>query len=411
VRPVAPEPARIDGRVDLGGLGFDAGAHVLVRQALAGLATGGRLLVTGTHAELGPDLAAWCRTVGHRVEPGPHGVPVVLRGSAPAARWHGAEVAGGADPAVPGALAAEAPAEWGLAARGSAIEPGGPSPSFALSRREGVWTDRAPRLYAQAAAGQWDPATAVDWAAPLVHDDVVERAVVQVMTYLVENEEAALVVPARFLGQVHPHFREIQQVLAVTVADEARHVEVFTRRAQLRSGPAALAGTLSSVGGRASLQTLLDEPDFATAAFLLSVMGEGTFLSLLGFLERHAPDPVTARVAQLARQDEARHVAFALGHLGAHAAADPRLTGRLARAAERRHDALRSTAGLNQEVFDALVLLAAGAVEPEAVGRGFVAVQGLQRDMDDGRRARLAHLGFSADEAEVISALHTRNFM
>jgi hypothetical protein len=50
-------------------------------------------------------------------------------------------------------------------------------------------------------------------------------------------------------------------------------------------------------------------------------------------------------------------------------------------------------------------------VTPEAVGRGFVAVQGLQRDMDDGRRSRLAHLGFTPGEAEAISALHTRNFM
>ena len=28
------------------------------------------------------------------------------------------------------------------------------------------------------------------------------------MTYLVENEQAALMVPARFLGRIHPHFRE-----------------------------------------------------------------------------------------------------------------------------------------------------------------------------------------------------------
>jgi hypothetical protein len=36
------------------------------------------------------------------------------------------------------------------------------------------------------------------------------------------------------------------------------------------------------------------------------------------------------------------------------------LRGRLAVAIERRHDALSHTASLNDEVFDALVLLAAG---------------------------------------------------
>jgi hypothetical protein len=193
-----------------------------------------------------------------------------------------------------------------------------------------VWTDRSTALYAQAVAAQWDPSTAVDWNAPIEHNPRVETAVVQVMTFLIENEDAALVVPARFLGQIHPHFREIQQFLAVTVADEARHIEVFTRRATMTGHELAL----SSVGGRASLQTLINEPDYATASFLLSVMGEGTFVSLLTFLERHAPDAVTRRVAHLARTDEVRHVAFSLAHLERHAQLEPDLRSRLAPAVE-----------------------------------------------------------------------------
>src|SRR5256885_6255574 len=75
-----------------------------------------------------------------------------------------------------------------------------------------------------------------------------------------------------------------------------RHVEVFTRRAELSGAPLGTSGA----GGRASLQTLLDEGDFSLAAFLLSVLGEGSFLDLLSFLERHGPDPVTRPVAHLA---------------------------------------------------------------------------------------------------------------
>ena len=361
--------------VELGALGFDAGAHVLVRLGLADVGTGGCVVVRGTHPDLDGHLAAWCRAQGHAVLARDGEGWVVERGPAPSAHWAGAERAGGVDPAAPGAIAERPPPGWGLAARGAWIEAGGPAPAFRLDRRDEVWSDRAPRLYAQAAAAQWDPATAIEWTAPLA-GGAVEAAVVQVMTFLIENEEAALVVPARFLGHVHPHFREVQQVLAVTIADEARHVDVFSRRATLAGRELAL----SSVGGRASLQTLVDEPDFAVSAFLLSVMGEGTFVSLLAFLERHA-------------------------------GADPGLRARLARAAAERHHALRTTAGLNDDVFDALVLLAGGAPVPDAVARGWDAVQALQRDMDDGRRARLARLGFTAVEAEVISALHTRNFM
>jgi hypothetical protein len=216
------------------------------------------------------------------------------------------------------------------------------------------------------------------------------------------------VVPARFLGQVHPHFAEIQHLLAAQVADEARHAHVFARRAALGADAPPV---LSGAGGRASLQTLLDEPDFATASFLLSVLGEGTFLALLGFLERHAPDACTRTIARLVRSDEARHVAFGVAHLERHSAHEPSLRARLAAAVERRHDDLRTTSGLNQSVFDALVLLAAGDREPAAVARGWLAVQELQRDMRDGREARLARLGFTPTEAEALAALHTRNFM
>ena len=73
--------------------------------------------------------------------------------------------------------------------------------------------------------------------------------------------------------------------------------------------------------------------------------------------------------------------------------------------------ALRTTAGLNDEVFDSLVLLAAGAATPSAVAAGWRAVHELQRDMDDGRRQRLARLGFTPGETEELAALHTRNFM
>ena len=227
------------------------------------------------------------------------------------------------------------------------------------------------------------------------------------MTYLVENEQTALIIPARLLSQVHPHFGEVMQLLAAQAADEARHVEVFSRRALLTGGP---IGT-SSVGGRASLQVLLGERDFTTASFLLSVLGEGTFVDLLRFVHRHAPDPVTAAVTRLALRDEARHVAFGVAHTAHVARSDRGYLGNLRQAIERRHAALLDTAGLNNDVHDALVLLAAGSWEPTAIGRGWRAVQQLQQSMDEGRQRRLAYIGFPPGEAAELSALHTRNFM
>jgi hypothetical protein len=398
---------------DLAGLGLDEGGHLLVARALARLAPGGRLAVTGRHPALRVHLAAWCREHGHQVADGdgtgdeaagPDAAVVVVKGGAADRRWLGAVRAGDAA----GAPEARADQAWGLAARGALVEAGGPPIGAHWSHREHVWADVAPRLYAAAAASQWDPATAVDWTAPLgaVPADV-ERAVVQIMTYLVENEQAALIIPARLLSQLHPHYREVMQLLATQAADEARHVEVFTRRALLSGGP---LGT-SSAGGRASLQTLLAEPDFTTASFLLSVLGEGTFLDLLRFIHDHAPDQVTADVTRLALRDEARHVAFGVAHTAHLARAEASYLGTLRQSVERRHATLLDTAGLNAEVFDSLVLLAAGSWSPEAIRRGWRAVRDLQDRMDEGRRRRLAFIGFSDDEAAELSALHTRNFM
>ena len=388
-------------RLELGALGLERGGILLLKRALQALAPGERLEVCGASPELPVPLRAWARAHGQGFTE-QDGRLWLTR--ADHGRWRGAERAGG----VAAAGVVESPqARWGLAARGALVESGAPTFHFVLNEKSEVWAEEAGRLYAQAAAAQWDPATAIPWDAEITHPDEVEDAVVQVMTYLIENETAALLVPARFLGQLHPHFREVMQLLAITAADEARHIEVFTRRASLRRETLGL----STHGGQASLKTLLEEPDFALASFLLSVLGEGSFLSLLWFLQEHAPDVITRQVCRLAAQDEARHVAFGLAHLSRHVALDPGLRGRLAQAIQSRNQALAQTAGLNEEVFDALVILAAGGFEPEQIALGHDRVLTLHHDMDHGRRVRLERLGFSEEEAAALSALHTRNFM
>ena len=359
---------------------------------------GQQLRVVGVDPHLLVHLPAWARARGHRVTMG----DVIVRGDAEDKRLSDATRAG-----TPSSVVEKAPRSWGLAARGALVESGGPELRFAdLDDRDDVWTALAPKLYAQAAANQWNPNTDIDWTLPdLPHD--VETAVIQLMTFLIENEQAALMVPARFLGRIHPHFREVIQFLAVQLADEARHVEVFSRRARLSGRTLGISGA----GGRTSLQTLFDESDWTTASFLLSVLGEGTFLSLLAFIERFAPDPVTARIAHLSLQDEARHVAFALGHLSEHLIANPTGRERLHAAVERRHNELANTSGLAPSVYDALVVLAAGSWTADAIAVGWRRVQQLQSEMYEARKRRLVRLGFSDSESAELSALHTRNFM
>jgi hypothetical protein len=62
-------------------------------------------------------------------------------------------------------------------------------------------------------------------------------------------------------------------------------------------------------------------------------------------------------------------------------------------------------------LFDALILIAAGELKPTAVARGYAHVQNLMREMSDGRSTKLVRLGFEAEQARQLAALHTRNFM
>ena len=396
--------------IDIENLGLDAGAHLLVKYGLRAIPPGGKLRVVGSSPGWEAQLSAWCRAQGHGVsmlQQDGRPVATVIRGAADTGRWHDAAHAGHSDAMLPGAVADQALSCWGLAARGATVEAGAPDIHFRLDRKDEIWADTAAVLYAQAVAAQWNPATAIDWNEPFDLPAVVEDAVAQLMTYLIENEVAALVVPARFLGQLHPHFREIQALLAIQVADEARHIEVFTRRLRLKGREPAL----STAGGQASLKTLLDESDFSVAGFLLSVLGEGTFVSLLNFLHVHAPDPVTRQIARLTARDEARHVAFGMSHLLWRLQQEPQFRTRLANAVQSRNDVLANTAGLNEEVFDALILIAAGKFTPQAIAAGYVRVQQLIANMAEGRRLRLERLGFEKEAALHLAALHTRNFM
>ena len=397
--------------VDLEDLAFERGGALLVKRALRLAPVGEEVTVAGRAPDLEIHLRAWCRAEGHDCDgwrtpgpatPGSYGGPQLGNGG------RGAQRAGRADPRECGAVLDSPPLRWGLAGRGALVEAGSPEFHFALDRKTEVWSGDAARMYASGCRGAVGPGDRRALGAPSSTCRAeVEDAVVQVMTYLIENETAALVVPSRFVAQMHPHFREVMQVLAIQAADEARHIEVFTRRALLKRKELGL----STAGGQASLQTLVDEPDFAIASFLLSVLGEGSFLTCSGFSNASRRTRSPPRCAGSPRRTRPATSPSGCRTSASTCEAAPSLRETLMNAVRRRHESLRHTAGLNAEVFDALVLLAAGSWECEDIGKGHDAVTALVQEMHAGRKGRLLKLGFSDADAEEMSALHTRNFM
>lgn len=100
-----------------------------------------------------------------------------------------------------------------------------------------------------------------------------------------------------------------------------------------------------------------------------------------------------------------------MGHLEHRPGAQPDYRVSLQNAVEQRYEELASTTGLNEEVFDSRVLLAAGALTPAAVARGHAAVQQLKFKMSAARKARLLRLGFDPGQAQRLADMHTWNFM
>lgn len=407
--------------IDAGELPFGGGLLALVRPALQLLQPGGILAVNSRTKSLTDDFNRWCQlqhhtylghdktadgTIQHLLRRGDLAVPKQDREfniSLP--QKEGRITAADVLKQVP--MPPTADPSSGFAPRGAQVEPGGPRYPFSMLDRDHVSPPEVAELYDQAISSQWNANSDIPWnKVPRLLPEL-ERALGQVMTFLAENELAALYVPSKFVSQMHPAFAETAMFLATQMADEARHIDVFLKRA--RAGGGGLG--VSSATTAQSLLSLLELTDFTEAAFLLSVLGEGTFVDLLGFIEDHAPDEVTAEVVRRARADETRHVHFGLVHVRHALQNDATLYQRLENAVRHRATKMAGIGGAPEPLQDGLTILAAGGTTPKAVARGHEAFRELLQTMHDNRIKRLEHAGFTADQAEVLSQLHTPNFM
>jgi hypothetical protein len=407
--------------VDAERLEFGDGLEVLVQAVLAGMRVGETVCVYVCSANAALEFPAWSRVQGHEtvaihhdrrgnrhhvtLRRGAHErvlAPAVTTLAPPRALRDGEFHSGDMRVGVP---PPHLPPHVGFTPLESVAESGGPRFDWRLSDRDTVWAPEVAELAEQSSAKQWDASRDIPWQAAQGVPEYLERAVAQVMTFIAQNEYAALYVPAAFLPQLHPSYVEVLMWLAGHVHDEARHIEVFTKRSLLGGYRGyALAST------ELSLHSLLAEHDFTAASLLLNVLGEGTFLDLLRFVERHAPDAATAAAARLAHGDERRHVHFGISHVRYAVGADTQLRAQLVQAAEQRAAKLTELS-LSPLLTEGLTILAAGSLRPVALSEGARAVRGLMRTMERNRIRRLRSAGFTPQQARYLSDLHTPNLM
>ena len=408
-------------RCETGTLELGAGLDALVSASLTATVTDGVLDVVTESRSSALELPAWARKAGHEVvgerREGRSFVVTLRRGvhtSLPDLDPLGAarpDLRSGAFATedlrrVAGGVELDPDPASGLVPLGAVSEVSVAKYDWALSSRDRIWAERVGALADRAARSQWSAVTDIPWHAAEGLKPHTERAVAQVMTYIAQNEYAAFYVPARYLAQVNPAHVEVLMWLASHVHDEARHVEVFTKRA-LAGGHRSYALASTEL----SLQTLLDEQDFSAAALLLNVLGEGTFLDLLSFIAANAPDAATATAASLAHQDERRHVYFGIAHVRHRLVHDEDERNKLVAAVETRASKLVSLDGLSPVVGESLVIMTAKSLQPADVREAGNAVRDLMARMQRNRTRRLRAAGFDEETAQHLSDLHTPNLM
>jgi hypothetical protein len=93
-------------------------------------------------------------------------------------------------------------------------------------------------------------------------------------------------------------------------------------------------------------------------------------------------------ITRRAQRDEARHVAFGTEHMRYVFEREPEKRPSLVAAVEGRSQMLASISGLSPDVYDALLVYAAGGLSAAQVREGPRHVADLQREMDRARRER-----------------------
>ena len=198
-----------------------------------------------------------------------------------------------------------------MAPRGADLEPGYPRMGYTMNSKHEVWSDNVVPLYEEAVSRQWSATRDIPWEDLKPLPDDLERAQCEFCTFLTEVEMVASDFPAKWLWRMNQHFHEVKMFLCTQAMDEARHLEVFRKRALANGGGLLHARADTELG----LGNILHSPNYIQGSFMMHVVAEGMVLDIFRAGEFLAQNDVEKKIYRLCMQDEARHVAYGTMHL------------------------------------------------------------------------------------------------
>jgi hypothetical protein len=219
-----------------------------------------------------------------------------------------------------GVIPKDASHSLSFAPRGADFDPADlPSMGYTLNTCAEVWADNLGTLYEEAVARQWSSTRDVPWETlqPLPQD--IEHAMCQLCTFFTEVEFIAGDVPGKWLSQINNAYHETKLFLATQIMDEARHLDVFRKRALANGGGLGKCPREVEEG----LKYIFDLGSFPQMLARLHLFGEGRVLTFFRLGELIAQNEAEKTIFRLCAQDESRHVAFGCLQLRYLIAEDP----------------------------------------------------------------------------------------
>ncbi|MDA0353500.1 MAG: ferritin-like domain-containing protein [Chloroflexi bacterium] len=204
--------------------------------------------------------------------------------------------------------------------RGAIQRPSAPRVgNYPVRTKADVWLRNGAQLYEEAVQRQWSSSTDVPWHTLEELPDDIERAECMLATFLTEVEFVAGDVPGKWIAYTTPDYYEPRMFLISQIMDEARHMDVFRKRALANGG-----GLMGQLDNSALAGGAIDSArDFTEMSARLHISGEGLVLSIFRMGELMSYNDAEKAMYRLAASDESRHVAFGVMHLQYLSQTDP----------------------------------------------------------------------------------------
>ena len=276
---------------------------------------------------------------------------------------------------------------YSMAARGSQMVPGLPDLGYTINRKSDVWSDNVAALYEEAKARRWAPAVEIEWGKlktnPLPPE--IEAAVSQLCTVLEEISLVMMEFPSRWVSAINQEFLELKSYLCAQMIDEARHVEVFRKRALAGSGLKR-----ASVTAEQALKEILYAETYPEGSLACNVMLASLLLAV--FQQAASVSTVDNRIFRLCSQDTARELAYGTGHIRYHLTHQPHRAELLQDYLDRTEHTFLGIAA-SPELLEPLIVLAGKGTSKSALQDGSRRIRRFLQDAVAAYLERVAAVG------------------